>query len=117
VVRQSCTPGSLITAPCTWLTLSTRSTATPHAAPPGQGQCAWHGQRAVGDHHIQLETDGADLVGYQQHAIWLTRGELIELIGGLRNAILPVLANPPRGYLLSPILVPIEEPPDDPGPS
>ena len=56
----------------------------------------------------------ADLVGYRQHAVWLSRGELTELISGLRDAILPALANPPRSdraqYLLSPILFPMEEP-------
>ncbi len=62
----------------------------------------------------------ADLAGYRQHAIWLSHDELNGLISGLRNAILPVLANPPRAdrarYLLSPILFPLEEPPDEPGP-
>jgi DNA-binding transcriptional ArsR family regulator len=60
----------------------------------------------------------ADLVGYRQHAIWLNHDELTQLISGLQAAILPVLANPPRGdrmrYLLSPILFPMEEPPEDP---
>lgn len=58
----------------------------------------------------------ADLVGYRQHAVWLSREELGELIGGLRDAIVPVLANEPTPdrarYLLSPILFPIEEPPE-----
>jgi DNA-binding transcriptional ArsR family regulator len=62
----------------------------------------------------------ADLVGYRQHAIWLSRDELTGLISGLRSAILPALANPPRGdrtrYLLSPILFPVEEPPDEAAP-
>jgi hypothetical protein len=61
-----------------------------------------------------LERDNAnpadDLVGYRQHAIWLSHDELTKLISELRNAILPVLANPPRGdrarYLLRPILFP-----------
>jgi DNA-binding transcriptional ArsR family regulator len=59
----------------------------------------------------------ADLVGYRQHAIWLSRDELTRLISGLREAILPVLDNPPRRdrmrYLLSPILFPVEESPED----
>jgi hypothetical protein len=59
----------------------------------------------------------ADLVGYRQHAIWLSRDELTKLIHGLRAAILPVLDNQPDGnrarYLLSPILFPTAEPPDD----
>jgi DNA-binding transcriptional ArsR family regulator len=75
----------------------------------------------VAEFNAYLERDSADpvadLAGYRQHAIWLSHDELTELIGGLRNAILPVLANPPRGdrarYLLSPILFPLEEPPDD----
>jgi DNA-binding transcriptional ArsR family regulator len=60
----------------------------------------------------------ADLVGYRQHAIWLSRDELTTLISGLREAILPVLNNTPRGdrtrYLLSPILFPTPEPPEPP---
>ncbi|MEV0617878.1 helix-turn-helix domain-containing protein [Nonomuraea sp. NPDC050404] len=70
----------------------------------------------------------ADLVGYRQHAIWLSRDELLELISELRGAIAPRLANqaaPGRTqYLLSPILFPLEaqsSPPStatagDPGP-
>ena len=53
-----------------------------------------------------------DLVGYRQHGIWLSRDELLQLIDGLRAAILPALANeaaPGRSrYLLSPILFPVE---------
>ena len=52
--------------------------------------------------------------GYRQHAVWLSREELLELIGDLRRAIAPRLANRPTPdraqYLLSPILFPIEEP-------
>jgi DNA-binding transcriptional ArsR family regulator len=59
-----------------------------------------------------------DLVGYRQHAVWLSREELLELIGQMRSAIVPWLANPPAPdrtqYLLSPILFPIEQPPADP---
>jgi hypothetical protein len=59
----------------------------------------------------------ADLVGYRQHAVWLSPDELTELISGLRNAILPALVNPPHRdrtrYLLSPILFPMEEPQDE----
>jgi len=58
----------------------------------------------------------ADLTGYRQHAVWLSRDELTELIRGLREVIVPVLANSPGGdrrrYLLSPILFPMAEPPD-----
>ncbi|MER7787188.1 helix-turn-helix domain-containing protein [Streptomyces sp. NPDC097640] len=60
----------------------------------------------------------ADLVGYRQHAVWLSRDELHEMIGELRGAIAPRLANTPTGdrarYLLSPILFPAEEPSADP---
>jgi DNA-binding transcriptional ArsR family regulator len=58
----------------------------------------------------------ADLVGYRQHGIWLSQDELLQLIEGMRTAILPVLANeatPDRKrYLLSPILFPVEDPED-----
>ncbi|MGW7684907.1 helix-turn-helix domain-containing protein [Kribbella sp. NPDC054772] len=54
----------------------------------------------------------ADLVGYRQHAIWLSDAELHDLIEGLRAAILPTLTNQAtptrRRYLLSPILFPTE---------
>ncbi|MGW3961151.1 helix-turn-helix domain-containing protein [Amycolatopsis sp. NPDC005003] len=56
----------------------------------------------------------ADPVGYQQHAIWLSRDELVAMVGELRAAILPRLANPATPdrtrYLLSPILFPGEPP-------
>lgn len=51
-----------------------------------------------------------DPVGYQQHAIWLNRNELEAMIGELRAAIVPRLANQATSdrtrYLLSPILFP-----------
>ncbi|MFI6536460.1 helix-turn-helix domain-containing protein [Nonomuraea sp. NPDC050547] len=57
----------------------------------------------------------ADLVGYRQHAVWLTRGELEEMISQFRRVILPLLTNQPTPdrtqHLLSPILFPIEQPP------
>ncbi|MGN9783208.1 helix-turn-helix domain-containing protein [Nonomuraea sp. ZG12] len=60
----------------------------------------------------------ADLVGYRQHAVWLSQDELHTLIIELRAAIAPLLANEPAPdrarYLLSPILFPAEEPPADP---
>ncbi|GAA4587112.1 DNA-binding transcriptional ArsR family regulator [Actinoplanes octamycinicus] len=56
-----------------------------------------------------------DLVGYRQHAVWLSPEELTELISELRAAIVPRLAQEPAPgraqYLLSPILFPIEPPP------
>jgi DNA-binding transcriptional ArsR family regulator len=55
----------------------------------------------------------ADLVGYRQHGIWLSEDELLQLIEGMRAAIVPALSNeagPGRSrYLLSPILFPVEE--------
>jgi DNA-binding transcriptional ArsR family regulator len=54
----------------------------------------------------------ADLVGYRQHAVWLSPEELQTLIEALRAAILPVLENEATAeraqYLLSPILFPID---------
>jgi DNA-binding transcriptional ArsR family regulator len=54
----------------------------------------------------------ADLVGIRQHSVWLSRAELVELIGELRAAIAPRLAQertPERTqYLLSPILFPVD---------
>ncbi|GGT12201.1 transcriptional regulator [Nonomuraea spiralis] len=59
----------------------------------------------------------ADLVGYRQHAIWLTRGELEKMIIEFRRVILPLLANQPTPdrtqHLLSPIFFPVEQPPAD----
>ncbi|MEU7832859.1 helix-turn-helix domain-containing protein [Nonomuraea sp. NPDC049129] len=59
----------------------------------------------------------ADLVGYRQHAIWLNRGELEEMINGLRRVLLPLLANQPTPdraqYLLSPLFFPLEQPSAD----
>jgi hypothetical protein len=42
-----------------------------------------------------LETEdadpAADLVGYQQRAVWLSQGELLDLISAMRSAIAPHL--------------------------
>ena len=73
----------------------------------------------VAEFNAYLDRDGtdpaADLVGYRQHGIWLSRDELEALIADLAAAITPRLANPPAPerarYLLSPILFPSEEPP------
>ncbi|MFI5801738.1 helix-turn-helix domain-containing protein [Streptomyces sp. NPDC051561] len=55
----------------------------------------------------------ADLVGFRQHAVWLSRDELDALIGDLRAAIVPHLRHGPAPgrtqHLLSPILFPMEE--------
>ncbi|MFB9684257.1 helix-turn-helix domain-containing protein [Amycolatopsis plumensis] len=72
----------------------------------------------VAEFNAYLDRDdadpSADPVGYQQHAVWLTRDELLALVGELRAAILPRLANPATPdrtrYLLSPILFPGEPP-------
>ncbi|KDN21999.1 helix-turn-helix domain-containing protein [Amycolatopsis rifamycinica] len=72
----------------------------------------------VAEFHAYLDRETADpvadLVGYRQHAVWLDPAELETLIGQLRAAIAPRLANEPRPgrtrYLLSPILFPSEPP-------
>ncbi|MEU9121544.1 helix-turn-helix domain-containing protein [Streptomyces sp. NPDC048506] len=71
----------------------------------------------LAEFHSYLDRDGvepvADLVGYRQHAVWLSEGELVELIDGMRAVILAQLENEPapdrKRYLLSPILFPAEE--------
>ena len=71
----------------------------------------------VAEFNTYLQKDNvdptADLVGFRQHAIWLSRDELIEMIGELRSAIAPRLTNPQSPvraqYLLSPILFPFED--------
>ncbi|RBQ16693.1 ArsR family transcriptional regulator [Spongiactinospora rosea] len=77
----------------------------------------------IAEFNAYLGRDGADpaadLVGYRQHAVWLSRDELLEMIGRLREAIAPKLANPPAPdrsqYLISPVLFPLEEPERDTG--
>jgi DNA-binding transcriptional ArsR family regulator len=72
----------------------------------------------VAEFHAYLDRDAsdpvADLVGYRQHAVWLDHAELEAMIGELRAAIAPRLANEPcpgrTRYLLSPILFPSEPP-------
>lgn len=58
----------------------------------------------------------ADDVGYRQHVLWLSREEVAEMIGELRAVIVPRLRNEPapgrRRHLLSPILFPVDAPPD-----
>ncbi|MGW9120976.1 helix-turn-helix domain-containing protein [Streptomyces sp. NPDC055663] len=57
----------------------------------------------------------ADLVGYRQHAMWLSRDELTALIDELREALVRRITNEPSPertrYLISPILFPAEETP------
>jgi DNA-binding transcriptional ArsR family regulator len=70
----------------------------------------------VAEFNAYLDRDGSDpvedLVGYRQHGVWLSHDEVLQLIEGMRAAILPVLSNgatPGRKrYLLSPILFPAE---------
>ncbi|GAB3960788.1 helix-turn-helix domain-containing protein [Actinoallomurus acanthiterrae] len=56
----------------------------------------------------------ADLVGYRQHAIWLSPEERAEMIGELRDVIVSRMRNEPSPdrvrHLLSPILFPAESP-------
>ncbi|MFB4281210.1 helix-turn-helix domain-containing protein [Nonomuraea sp. MTCD27] len=76
----------------------------------------------LAEFNAYLDRDHADpvedLVGYRQHAVWLSHDELHDLISDLRSAIAPRLANqstPDRAqYLLSPILFPLETPPSNP---
>jgi DNA-binding transcriptional ArsR family regulator len=64
----------------------------------------------------------SDLVGYRQHAIWLSPAERADLIEKMRAAILPHIGHAPsperQQHLISPILFPIEGPAEeasDPG--
>ncbi|WP_333736260.1 helix-turn-helix domain-containing protein [Streptomyces sp. IBSBF 2806] len=76
----------------------------------------------VAEFGAYLDRDGSDpvddLVGYRQHAIWLSRDELMGLISAMQAAIAPLLANEPTPerarYLLSPILFPVEQQEDPP---
>ncbi|MFD7491003.1 helix-turn-helix domain-containing protein [Streptomyces sp. NPDC059832] len=56
----------------------------------------------------------ADLVGFRQHTLWLSRDELIEMIGELREVIVARMSHAPSPertrHLLSPILFPTEAP-------
>jgi DNA-binding transcriptional ArsR family regulator len=56
-----------------------------------------------------------DRVGYRQLPVWLSDGELTELIENLQRMLPPLVQNEPRAdrrqYLLSPILFPIAERP------
>lgn len=68
--------------------------------------------------YLDRDPDPArDLVGYRQHAIWLSPRERAELIDELRDVIVARMANEPAPertrHLLSPILFPAEEPPAD----
>jgi DNA-binding transcriptional ArsR family regulator len=55
----------------------------------------------------------ADLVGYRQIPLWLSKDELTDLIGQVSDAIMAAAANQPAAdrslHLVSPILFPIEQ--------
>ncbi|MFF4951137.1 helix-turn-helix domain-containing protein [Streptomyces chattanoogensis] len=73
----------------------------------------------LAEFNAYLDRDGADptadLVGYRQHALWLSRDELAELIGEMREVLVARMGNTPSPertrHLISPILFPAEEPP------
>ncbi|RDI54337.1 helix-turn-helix domain-containing protein [Nocardia mexicana] len=75
----------------------------------------------LAEFNAYLDRDGADpaadLVGYRQSSVWLSRDELTALIADLRSVIAPRMANrsaPGRSqYLLSPVLFPIGDGTDD----
>ncbi|KOU04826.1 ArsR family transcriptional regulator [Streptomyces sp. NRRL F-5755] len=72
----------------------------------------------LAEFHAYLDRPGADpaadLVGYRQHAMWLSREELTALIEEMRAALMRRIANEPSPertrYLISPILFPAEDP-------
>ncbi|AZS69698.1 ArsR family transcriptional regulator [Streptomyces lydicus] len=76
----------------------------------------------LAEFNAYLDRDGADpsadLVGYRQHALWLSQDELTEMIGEMRSVIVSRMGNEPAPdrtrHLLSPILFPTEEPPSSP---
>jgi DNA-binding transcriptional ArsR family regulator len=73
----------------------------------------------LAEYNAYLDRDGADpvadLVGYRQHAIWLSEEERAGMIEELREVIAPRMRHDPSPertrHLLSPILFPAEEPP------
>lgn len=72
----------------------------------------------LAEFNAYLERDGADppadLVGFRQHALWLSRDELAEMIGEMREVIVSRMGHDPSPertrHLLSPILFPAEGP-------
>ncbi|MFF0456375.1 helix-turn-helix domain-containing protein [Nocardia africana] len=75
----------------------------------------------IAEFNAYLSRDDADPahdpVGYRQHALWLDPAELETLIGDLRKALIPHMANQPTPerarYLISPILFPSAESPSE----
>jgi DNA-binding transcriptional ArsR family regulator len=72
----------------------------------------------VAEFSAYLARDGidpaADLVGFRQHAVWLSSAELVEVNDAVRAALTPHLSNTPASdrsqYLISPIQFPIAPP-------
>jgi hypothetical protein len=119
-------PGSVIIAGRAKLTLSNRRTVTPAVRGGVERRFWLRRERAsisaeqleqvtVDDHrrgfaaamaalvaefNAYLDDEDADplgdLVGYRQDGIWLSRDELLQLIEGMRAAILPLLGNEAR---------------------
>ncbi|GLY82501.1 transcriptional regulator [Actinoallomurus iriomotensis] len=73
----------------------------------------------LAEYNAYLDRNGADpvadLVGYRQHAIWLSEEERAAMIEELREVIAPRMRHDPSPertrHLLSPILFPAEEAP------
>jgi DNA-binding transcriptional ArsR family regulator len=73
----------------------------------------------LAEFNAYLDRDGADptadLVGYRQHAVWLSQDERAEMINEMRSVLVSRMGNEPSPertrHLLSPILFPAEEPP------
>ncbi|WAU16781.1 ArsR family transcriptional regulator [Streptomyces tubercidicus] len=73
----------------------------------------------LAEFNAYLDREGADptadLVGYRQHALWLSPDERAELIGEMREVLVSRMGNEPSPertrHLLSPVLFPAEEPP------
>jgi hypothetical protein len=76
----------------------------------------------LAEFNAYLDRDGADptadSVGYRQGTLWLSTGELTEMIGALRDVIASSAGNQPAPgrspHLLSMILFPAGEPPLSP---
>jgi DNA-binding transcriptional ArsR family regulator len=100
---------------------------TARSMSPGDHRKAFAAAMAalLAEFNAYLDRDGADppadSVGYRQGTLWLSPGEVTELIGEILPLIQARAANDPtpgrRPHLLSMIFFPAEEPaPDTPGP-
>lgn len=73
----------------------------------------------LAEFNAYLDREGADpaadLVGFRQHALWLSQDELVEMISEMRDVIAARMGHTPSPertrHLLSPILFPAETPP------